>query len=123
MRRALILALFLALVGPPSLGAQTGPTARSAEPFKLGTFDIGGIPQVGLVLRDRLVVDLRTANIALESNPAYPKIPMPADMLELIGQYEYGLRFRLYEIVNDLVASGKLEGNRAPYVHDVSGLR
>jgi hypothetical protein len=28
---------------------------------------------------------------------------MPDDMLGLIGQYEYGLKYRLYEIVNHLV--------------------
>jgi 2-keto-4-pentenoate hydratase/2-oxohepta-3-ene-1,7-dioic acid hydratase in catechol pathway len=122
MRRTLILAVLLALASLAPLAAQ-GPATTSAEPFKVGTFDIGGVPKVGLVLRDRLVVDLTTANTALQSDPAYPKITMPADMLELIGQYEYGLRFRLYEIVNHLVRSGQLEGNRAPYVFDVSALR
>ena len=38
--------------------AQSGPPLRSAEPFKLGTFLIGGRPTVGVVLRDSLVVDL-----------------------------------------------------------------
>jgi 2-keto-4-pentenoate hydratase/2-oxohepta-3-ene-1,7-dioic acid hydratase in catechol pathway len=123
MRRTLILIVLLALVSPGFLAAQGGPATTSVEPFKVGTFDIGGVPKVGLVLRDRLVVDLTTANTALQSDPAYPKITMPADMLELIGQYEYGLRFRLYEIVNHLVRSGQLEGNRAPYVYDVSALR
>jgi 2-keto-4-pentenoate hydratase/2-oxohepta-3-ene-1,7-dioic acid hydratase in catechol pathway len=123
MRRSLILVVLLALASPLFLAAQGGPATTSREPFKVGTFDIGGVPKVGLVLRDRLVVDLTTANTALQSDPAYPKITMPADMLELIGQYEYGLRFRLYEIVNHLVASGQLEGNRAPYVYDVSALR
>jgi 2-keto-4-pentenoate hydratase/2-oxohepta-3-ene-1,7-dioic acid hydratase in catechol pathway len=105
------------------LGAQSGPATSSVEPFKLGTFDIEGVPQVGIVLRDRLVVDLRTANLALEANPRYPRVPMPEDMLELIGQYEYGLRYRIYEIVNDLVASGRLESNRPPWVYEVSQLR
>ena len=108
-----------------SASCSSGPSVSttSVEPFKVGTFDIGGVPQVGIVLRDQLVVDLRTANQALEANPAYPKIPMPADMLELIGQYEYGLKYRLYEIVNHLVASGQLEGTRPPYVYDVGQLR
>jgi 2-keto-4-pentenoate hydratase/2-oxohepta-3-ene-1,7-dioic acid hydratase in catechol pathway len=127
MRR--IQALLVLLVLGPMLGspapltAQGGPATRSVEPFKVGTFDIGGVPQVGLVLRDRLVVDLRTANTALEVDPAYPKIQMPADMLELIGAYEYGLKFRLYEIVNHLVATGQLDRARPAYVYDVGQLR
>ena len=49
---------------------------------------------------------------------------MPADMLELIGQYEYGLKLRLYAIVNNLVAENRLSGSaRAEYVHDVEGVR
>jgi 2-keto-4-pentenoate hydratase/2-oxohepta-3-ene-1,7-dioic acid hydratase in catechol pathway len=123
MRRILISIALLVLASPLRLAAQSGPATTSVEPFKVGTFDIGGVPHVGLVLRDRLVVDLETANTALEADPAYPKIPMPADMLELIGQYEYGLRFRLYEIVNHLVASGRLEQSRPSYVYDVDQLR
>src|SRR5687768_13670050 len=98
----ILLVLGLVLGASAPVAAQSGPATRSVEPFKVGTFDIGGVPQVGLVLRDRLVVDLRTANTALEVDPAYPKIQMPADMLELIGAYEYGLKFRIYEIVNHL---------------------
>lgn len=123
MRRTVILSVLFALASHLPLAAQTGPATTSVEPFKVGTFDIGGVPQVGLVLRDRLVVHLETANKALEVDPAYPKVPMPEDMLGLIGQYEYGLRFRLYEIVNHLVASGQLEQNRPPYVYDVAALR
>jgi 2-keto-4-pentenoate hydratase/2-oxohepta-3-ene-1,7-dioic acid hydratase in catechol pathway len=123
MRRPVILTVLLTLAAQLPLAAQSGPATTSVEPFKVGTFDIGGVPQVGLVLRDRLVVDLKTANTALQVDPAYAKIPMPNDMLELIGQYEYGLRFRLYEIVNHLVASGQLDARRPPYVYDVSQLR
>ena len=95
-----------------------------AEPFKLGTFEIRGAPTVGIVLRDRLIVELDAANAALELNPRYPKLPMPADMLDLIGRYEYGMGLRLYEIVNDLVASGRLTGGRrAAFVHDVEDVR
>jgi len=124
MRRTLFAGVLLALTSLTPLSAQSGPPTSSAEPFKLGTFDIQGVPQVGVVLRDRLVVDLRTANLALQSDPSYPKIPMPEDMLELIGQYEYGLRYRIYEVVNHLVASGALNDESRPaYVHDLSELR
>ena len=49
---------------------------------------------------------------------------MPADMVGLIGQYEYGLKYRLYEIVNDLTANAALTGSTRPsFVHDVDDVR
>jgi 2-keto-4-pentenoate hydratase/2-oxohepta-3-ene-1,7-dioic acid hydratase in catechol pathway len=124
MRIKLLIALFVALTSPLIVSAQSGPAATSAEPFKVGTFGIGGRPTVGIVLRDSLIVDLAAANAALELDPAYPKIPMPADMLELIGRYEYGMKPRLYEIVNDLVANDRLAANRRPdYIHELDGVR
>src|SRR5687767_1315843 len=105
MRLTTAFIVLVALAGPPSLHGQTGPTTKPAEPFKVGTFDIHGVPRIGLVLRDSLVVDIEMANRALQTNPAYVTVATPKDMLELIGQYEYGLKYRLYEIVNDLVAN------------------
>jgi 2-keto-4-pentenoate hydratase/2-oxohepta-3-ene-1,7-dioic acid hydratase in catechol pathway len=102
---------------------QTGATARPAEPFKVGTFEIGGVPRVALVLRDSLVVDIEMANRALQQHPAYVTVAPPRDMLELIGQYEYGLRYRLYEIVNHLVATDRLGTGRPAYVHDLPAVR
>jgi 2-keto-4-pentenoate hydratase/2-oxohepta-3-ene-1,7-dioic acid hydratase in catechol pathway len=102
--------------------AQTDITP--VEPFKVGTFDIHDVPHVGLVLRDTLVIDIEAANMALASNPDYATVPMPADMLELIGRYEYGLRYRLYEIVNAAVNNNQLTGSgRASFVYDVAELR
>lgn len=101
------------------------PTASSAqlsvaEPFKVGTFEIEGSPRLGVVLRDRLIVDLHDANADLQRDPGYPVLPAPVDMIELIERYEYGLKRRLYEIVNH-VATFDLDGmNRPPYVHDLS---
>jgi len=116
-----ILILVLALTAP--LMAQ-GPGISSAEPFKLGTFEINGDRHVGIVLRDSLVVELNAANRALERSPSYPALPMPADMLELISRYEYGVKYRLYEIVNDLVANNRLAAGRRPaYVHEVASVR
>ncbi len=113
-----------AFSGVSAVSAQAGPARTSAEPFKVGTFEIQGAAQVGIVLRDQLVVNLNDANAALEMDPAYPKIPMPADMLELISRYEYGLQPRLYEIVNDLVAEGSLAmGSRPDFVHEVENVR
>ena len=117
--RPLTLALLslLLLAGPGRADAQV---ATSAEPFKVGTFEIAGEQTLGLVLRDALIVDIAAANRALELRTEYVTVPMPRDMLELIGQYEYGLKHRLYEIVNDLVEGNRLSGaGRPAYVHDV----
>jgi 2-keto-4-pentenoate hydratase/2-oxohepta-3-ene-1,7-dioic acid hydratase in catechol pathway len=120
IRLTLAVAAIAALASPTLVSAQA---TSSVEPFKVGTFEIHGAPTVGLVLRDALIVDINAANTALELNPAYPHITPPADMLELIGQYEYGIKYRLYEIVNDLVANNRLSGaGRAPYVHDVADI-
>ena len=124
MRFTLVLSLLVALTSPAGLAAQSRPAATSAEPFKVGTFEIHGVPHVGIVLRDSLIVDLEVANIVLEANPTYPKIPMPADMLELISRYEYGVKLRLYEIVTDLVTNNRLSGSARPdFVYDVDDLR
>lgn len=119
---ATLLALF-ALTGSSVLQAQTGPTVKPAEPFKVGTFEIDGVPRVALVLRDTLVIDIEQANRSLQSNPAYVTVAAPRDMIELIGQYDYGLKYRLYEIVNHLVAGNRLTASRPEYVHDLKAVR
>ena len=85
-----------------------GSAQDIAEPFKVGTFEIDGSPRVGIVLRDKLIIELNAANTALERNINYPAIPVPADMIELIERYDYGLKRRLYEIVNDHVGNDML---------------
>ncbi|WP_420633028.1 fumarylacetoacetate hydrolase family protein [Candidatus Palauibacter sp.] len=123
-RAALVLVAAAALVSSAPLSAQRGPEIQIAEPFKVGTFEIAGVPRVALVLHDALVVDIEQANQALERDPAYPRVPAPSDMLDLIGRYEYGVRLRLYEIVNDLVGRGRLTGSgRADFVHDLEDVR
>ena len=124
MRSILFHIMFLLLTATPLLASQGESPGTSVEPFKLGTFNIGGVQQVGIVLRDSLIVEMNSANAALEGDATYPAIPMPADMLELIGRYEYGLKVRLYEIVNELVANDRLTGSLRPtYVHDVAEVR
>ncbi len=120
MRNVLIVAVAATLIASTPGSAQVEPIA---EPFKLGTFEIDGRAWVGLVLRDQLIVELDAANAVLERNPAYPSIPLPADMLELIERYEYGLKRRLYEIVNNLAAHDLIDGDRPDYIHDVSEVR
>ncbi len=122
MRRILIVGLLAAFASAGAASAQTDVTP--VEPFKVGTFDIHGVPHVGVVLRDSLVIDIEVANLALEASPEYARVPMPEDMIELIGRYEYGVRLRLYEIVNHLAANDLIDGSmRAPYIHDVADVR
>ena len=99
MRTRLVLTLFVVLAIAAPISAQM----NVAEPFKVGTFEIEGAAQVGIVLRDQYIVELSRANEALERNAEYPAIPLPADMLELISRYEYGMKARLYELVTHLV--------------------
>ena len=60
-------------------------------------------------------MELNGANNNFQMEPGVPKMPMPEDMLQLIGLYEYGLKFRLYEIVNHLVNT-QTAGRAAPRV-------
>ena len=60
MRALSVIAVTLFLLAPKS-----GSTQDIAEPFKVGTFEIDGVPQVGIVLRDSLVIELNAANATL----------------------------------------------------------
>ena len=121
MRDLRILATLLLLVIPLPTAAQGVPDI--AEPFKVGTFEIEGTPTVSLVLRDQLIVEVDAANTALQRDPYYARVQAPADMLELIERYEYGLQRRLYEVVNHLVENDMLGANRPSWVHDLGDVR
>ncbi|MDC1502805.1 fumarylacetoacetate hydrolase family protein [Gammaproteobacteria bacterium] len=100
----------LALLSAPFIASAQA--MESAEPFKVGTFAINDIPTVGLVMRDdALVVDLNAANRAMQLLPQYSHLDMPVDMIGLIERYEYGLKYRIYEVVNWLVEEELLSGN------------
>lgn len=108
----------LLVLAPMQAFAQS---TQSAEPFHVTTFAVNGTQSIGLVLRDELVVEINAANDNLQQNPAYPDMEMPEDMLGLIGLYEYGLKYRMYEIVNHLVEDGMLSsGNRPSFIHAVA---
>jgi 2-keto-4-pentenoate hydratase/2-oxohepta-3-ene-1,7-dioic acid hydratase in catechol pathway len=123
MPRILAVALAVILIWPITALAQPGTAATSAEPFKVGTFLINNTETTGLVLRDSLVVDLVQANAALEKTRSFPARRMPADMVGLIADYENGLRGRVYAIVNELVQSKALDGNRPPYVRELGQVK
>ncbi|MEZ5490303.1 MAG: fumarylacetoacetate hydrolase family protein [Gammaproteobacteria bacterium] len=118
------LTLVTALAVFTSPGEVSAQAMESAEPFKVGTFAIDDVPTVGLVMRnDQLIVELEAANRAMQLVPSYSKMDMPDDMLGLIEQYEYGLKYRIYEVVNWLVEENKLSGmNRPDWVHPVDGV-
>jgi 2-keto-4-pentenoate hydratase/2-oxohepta-3-ene-1,7-dioic acid hydratase in catechol pathway len=110
----------------PPAPLYTGQPASvdPSEPFKLGTFDIQGTPTLGVVLRDRYVVELVAANDAYELNPIHSRISMATDMKELAGRYHLGLRDRVYEIVNHVTGHDMLQRQDRPwYVHDVAQVR
>ncbi len=124
MRVTLTFVALAAFSIPALVSAQLGPGAVSAEPFKLGTFEVDGVQTIGIVLRDQLIVELDAANEELQRDPAYPNVAMPANMTALIGRYEYGLKYRLYEIVTDLVNNASLDADARPsFVHDVDDVR
>lgn len=103
-------------------GQALAQAAESVEPFKVGTFAVDDTPFVGLVVRDdSLIVDLDAANRAMQMQWQYSDLDMPADMLGLIEQYEYGLKYRIYEVVNWLVEEDLLDGGAA-YVHPVDSV-
>jgi 2-keto-4-pentenoate hydratase/2-oxohepta-3-ene-1,7-dioic acid hydratase in catechol pathway len=118
MRAVSIIAVSLFFLLPAESIAQ-----EIAEPFKVGTFEIDGAPQVGIVLRDSLVLELSAANAALEESSGNPVIPAPANMIELIERYDDELKGRIYAIVNDQVGNDRLGDNRPDYVHDLDDIR
>ncbi|MGI9260432.1 MAG: hypothetical protein ACR2QR_00280, partial [Woeseiaceae bacterium] len=115
----LVKAAFCSLILLPAIALAQ----EIAQPFKVGTFEINGSPEVGIVLQDSVILDLDHANAALEKDATYPAVPMPADMLELIERYDYGLKRRLYEIVNVHTAWRDSGMERPSYVHDVDDVR
>ncbi len=121
--RSILIALTSTVLAMASAQASA-QAMKSAEPFAVGTFAIDGHETLGLVIRQELVVDVDAGNRNLEMQPGVARMAMPEDMLQLIATYEYGLKHRLYEIVNHLVESGGLEGaSRASFVHEVKSVR
>ena len=117
------LALGVAVLAPASAAGQSAGGPEIAEPFKVGTFEISGTPVVSLVLRDTFVVEIGAANRMLERDGRYPAVPAPADMLDLIARYEYGVQRRLYEIVNHLAEHERIRPNGASFIHGVDEVR
>lgn len=123
MRRKSLISLAALLGFLASSVSVFAQDLESVMPFKVGTFAINDIPTVGLVVQnDELIVDLAAANRALELIPRYATVTIPDDMIGLISQYEYGLKYRVYELVNHLVAEDLLNGDLPAYVHPVESV-
>ncbi len=123
MPRIVVAVLASVLSFPLVAAAQAGSAAECAEPFKVGTFRIGNTRTVGAVLRDSMVVDLVQANAVFQTSRAFPPRVMPSDMIDLIDGYENGLKGRICAIINELVRSKALDGNRPSYVLDLESVQ
>jgi len=78
-------------------------------PFKLATFEANGKTAVGMVLDDRIVLELAGANAHLTKQAKLAQVSVPGDMKALIEQYS-SVNKRLYQIANYYKANppGKL---------------
>ena len=114
MRRVIPALAAMAAVILTSTSNAQGPIT-----FKLGTFEQGGKPFVGVVVKDSIVIDLAQASAALKSPAA--KVAAPSDMKDLIARYDTGVRARIGEILQN---TKPLDGaGRPAYVHDVKSLK
>ena len=97
------------------------PAQMTSEqlPFKLGTFEKDGREFVGAVVRDAMVIDLLQANQILQRRSDWVELPMAEDMKSLIARYDYGLKRRVYEIVNAV----ERMADRPAYVHELASLK
>jgi 2-keto-4-pentenoate hydratase/2-oxohepta-3-ene-1,7-dioic acid hydratase in catechol pathway len=98
-----------------------GGAPGAPVPYKLGTFEESGRIFVGLVLDDRLVVDLVRANDAWERETAgAARVVIPAEMKALIERAaEPAVRDRLAAIARRAAAPGA----RPSYVRERQALR
>jgi 2-keto-4-pentenoate hydratase/2-oxohepta-3-ene-1,7-dioic acid hydratase in catechol pathway len=92
--------------------------AQAPTPFKLGTFERGGRPFVGIVLNEAVVIDFAAAHAAIRT-PASTLAP-PTDMKDLIVRYDSGLRARIADVVRAVQAAGAA---RPAYAYELSAVK
>ena len=118
MRMLLAVLMALVIFGSPAPAAGGRSVDQQRRAVKLGTFEIAGEQRIGIVLRDTLVVELVGANRALQRDPRIRQSRCRRRWCDLIGRYEYGMKTRLYEMVNSVVRGNRLTGAQRPaYVH------
>jgi len=88
------------VVAGTCIGVASAAWAQGTTPYKLGRFSQGERTFIGIVLNDSVVIDLPQANQAYEKeNPTAAKVTMPANMRQLIADFESGgLRARVAAI-------------------------
>ena len=124
MRRLALLVFVCIVRGGLAARRPARPEATPAEPFKLGTFESTARRGSAWCCRTRSSSTWPPPTARSSAIRAYPALPMPDDMRELIGQYKYGLKYRLYEIVNDVVTQKRVSASPRPgYIHDVKQVR
>ena len=108
------------------LGAAVALSTPSpaAELFRLGSFEHRGEAFLGIVLRDAFAVDLARANASLERhNRLWVRLPMPADMKELAGRWDLGMRDRAHAIVEQVTPLlDRRAAERPNWIHELDGL-
>jgi 2-keto-4-pentenoate hydratase/2-oxohepta-3-ene-1,7-dioic acid hydratase in catechol pathway len=101
----LVLTLLLAAAAASCDDGANAQSGGATPAFKLGTFERGGQPFVGLVLNDTQIVDVAQANSAYEGrNSSAPKLTAPADMKQLIARYDADWKPRLAAIAREVSA-------------------
>jgi len=112
----MVVAAVLASAFLASRPAAAAVSDKPDTPFKLATFEVSGKTGIGLVFGSR-IVDLAAANAYLVQKEKVPAVKLPAEMRELIEQYDVASK-RLYQIANYLKGESGTQG--LPFAYDVA---
>ena len=95
---------------------------RGAEmkAYKLGTFDVNGKQVLGVVLKDRTVIDIVAANEDYQRKEDVNQKALPGTMKALIEQNEWAVK-RIADIIGFLQERDFLSRKDLGYIHDLSG--
>src|SRR5271170_3852098 len=105
-----------ALLSFPGRGATLSD--KPETPFKLASFETEGRVRIGMVFGPR-IVDIAAANDYLVRKAHVPVLKLPAEMRELIEQYDAASP-RLYQIANFL--QGEAGTKNLHFAYDVSAV-
>ena len=123
MRSFSRLVVLVASLCPIAGLAQPAGSDDVVESFKVGTFEADQRRFVGVVLRDRFIVDIGAATDLYSRAAGLPELSVGSDMLEFIAGYDTNRR-RIYAVVNDLVEGAEANAGAWPaYVHDLAEVR
>jgi 2-keto-4-pentenoate hydratase/2-oxohepta-3-ene-1,7-dioic acid hydratase in catechol pathway len=111
---AITVLLFAGAVDAQSSAARVSD--KPDTPFKLATFEVEAKLHIGIVFSSR-VVDIGRANEYLVRKAHVPAMTLPAEMRQLIEQYET-ISKRLYQIANYF--KGDSETTGLPFAYDLA---